>query len=82
MVRSSGYYAWKKQPLSEKVRDNQRLLGNSNKLGWKVAAFMEAPHNPPAAAREAGLFRPVSGCWLERFMLLIHPTTVPVAAMA
>ena len=26
-VHPSGYYAWKKQPLSDKVRDDQRLLG-------------------------------------------------------
>ena len=26
-VHSSGYYAWKKHPLSEKMRDDQRLLG-------------------------------------------------------
>ena len=26
-VHPSGYYAWKKQPVSDKVRDDQRLLG-------------------------------------------------------
>ena len=26
-VHPSGYYAWKKQPTSEKARDDQRLLG-------------------------------------------------------
>jgi len=26
-VHPSGYYAWKKQPISDKVRDDQRLLG-------------------------------------------------------
>ncbi|MFN4267166.1 MAG: IS3 family transposase, partial [Aquabacterium sp.] len=26
-VHPSGYYAWKKQPISDKARDDQRLLG-------------------------------------------------------
>ena len=26
-VHPSGYYAWKREPISEKHRDDQRLLG-------------------------------------------------------
>jgi len=65
-VHPSGYYAWKKQPFSDKVRDDQRLLGLL-KQAWlpselhTVEAYLRAmrcsitPRSPALGRIEAAL---------------------------
>ena len=52
-VHPSGYYAWKKQPISDKVRDDQRLLGLL-KQAWLESGCVYGYRNITKDMRDGG----------------------------